>query len=94
MTKPPALSPYFGPLLIHFSRTLESFTRATLREFQSVSDWLDAMESDGYQSLAEREARARWLDAYNERELAGRRLMTATSTLVAIVNLNPPPASA
>ena len=94
MTTPPPLSEFLGPLLLHFSQTLESFTFATFREFQSVTAWLDAMETDGFQSPLEEAARARWLASYSERERTGRRLLVATRVLVALTHLNPHPALA
>lgn len=94
MTTSPPLSPYLGPLFVQFSETLESFTRATLWEFQSISAWLDAMENEGFQSPAEEAARAQWLAAYTARDNAGRRLLSDTHVLVALTNLNPRPALA
>ena len=94
MTTPPPLSSYLGPMFLQFSEALESFTRATHWEFQSISAWLDAMEAEGYQSPAEEEARARWLAAYTARDNAGKRLLADTRVLVALTNLNPHPALA
>ncbi|WP_146210271.1 hypothetical protein [Vitiosangium sp. GDMCC 1.1324] len=94
MMPPPPLSAYLGPLFLQFSETLESFTRATLWEFLSITAWLDAMEADGYQSPAEEAARAQWLAAYTARDAAGRRLLSDTRVLVALTNLNPRPALA